>query len=149
MKAVLQYRASTDFRRRFATLAPDWLNIVVVDEADKATFASEMQESDVLLRVLEPVTAAVIAAAPKLRLIQKIGVGVNTIDLMVANERGIAVANMPGTNSQAVAEMALTSCLRPCDVLSSWTVPRVLVEVRHCRRIPLVAWARSPDAQWD
>src|SRR5262249_19359418 len=48
-----------------------------------------------------------IAAAPKLRLIQKIGVGVNTIDLDAAKTRGIAVCNLPGTNSRAVAELTL------------------------------------------
>jgi len=56
---------------------------------------------------LEPVTAAVINAAPYLRLIQKIGIGVNTIDLDAARRRGIAVCNMPGTNTQAVVEMTL------------------------------------------
>ena len=48
-----------------------------------------------------------IAGAPRLRLIQKIGVGVNTIDLEAARARGIAVCNMPGTNTPAVAEMTL------------------------------------------
>jgi phosphoglycerate dehydrogenase-like enzyme len=57
--------------------------------------------------VLEPVTAAVIDAAPRLKLIQKIGIGVNTIDLDAARRRGVAVCNMPGTNTQAVAEMTL------------------------------------------
>jgi phosphoglycerate dehydrogenase-like enzyme len=56
---------------------------------------------------LEPVTAAVIDAALSLRLIQKIGIGINTIDLDAARRRGIAVCNMPGTNTQAVAEMTL------------------------------------------
>jgi phosphoglycerate dehydrogenase-like enzyme len=42
-----------------------------------------------------------------LRLIQKIGVGVNTIDLAAARAGGIAVCNMPGTNTPAVAEAAL------------------------------------------
>jgi phosphoglycerate dehydrogenase-like enzyme len=49
----------------------------------------------------------VIHAAPYLRLIQKIGIGVNTIDLDAARRRGIAVCNMPGTNTQAVVEMTL------------------------------------------
>src|SRR3546814_3569563 len=49
-----------------------------------------------------------IASAPKLKLIQKLGVGVNTIALDEAREHGVAVCNMPGTNSQAVAEMALS-----------------------------------------
>ncbi|MBT5192112.1 MAG: hydroxyacid dehydrogenase, partial [Rhodospirillaceae bacterium] len=49
------------------------------------------------------------------RLIQKIGVGVNTIDLDAARARDIPVCNMPGTNSQAVAEatvMLMLSALR-------------------------------------
>src|SRR5690606_7468793 len=52
---------------------------------------------------------------PRLRLIQKLGVGVNTIDLDAARARGIAVCNMPGINSRSVAEMTLAlmlSCLR-------------------------------------
>ena len=111
MKAVLQYRASEGFRRLLSDLAPAWLSTVVVEEPDKARFASEMRDADVLLHVLEPTTAEVIEAAPRLRLIQKIGVGVNTIDLEAARARGIFVANMPGTNSQAVAEATLALML--------------------------------------
>jgi len=69
----------------------------------------------VLWHVLKPVTAHVIDRAPKLKLIQKIGSGVNTIDVEAAKRRGIAVCNLPGTNSRAVAEMALLlmlACLR-------------------------------------
>jgi len=69
----------------------------------------------VLWHVLKPVTAHVIERAPKLKLIQKIGSGVNTIDIEAAKRRGIAVCNLPGTNSRAVAEMTLAlmlACLR-------------------------------------
>ena len=111
MKAVLQYRASPGFRSRLEAAAPSWLRIVVVPESDRVGFAAEMGDADVLLHVLEPVPADVIEAAPALKLIQKIGVGVNTIDLAAARARGVAVANMPGTNSQAVAEHALALML--------------------------------------
>ena len=111
MKVVLQYRASPGFRAQLVAAAPEWLDIVVVDEADKTTFGAAMLDAEVLLHVLEPVTAAVLAHAPRLRFIQKIGVGVNTIDLVAARARGIAVANMPGTNSQAVAELTLALLL--------------------------------------
>jgi phosphoglycerate dehydrogenase-like enzyme len=104
MKAVLQYRASPRLRQRIAALD---FPTVIVDETDKDTFLREMGDAEILLHVLEPVTAAVIEAAPRLRLIQKIGIGVNTIDLEAARRRGIAVCNMPGTNTQAVAEMTL------------------------------------------
>ncbi|MCE2488112.1 MAG: hypothetical protein J4F42_21570 [Desulfurellaceae bacterium] len=107
MKAVLHYRSSPGFRDLIARRAPDWLEIVVVEETDTGTFAAAMGDAEVLFHVLQPVTAAVIRAAPCLRLIQKIGVGVNTIDLAAAQQRGIAVANMPGTNTPAVAEMTL------------------------------------------
>jgi phosphoglycerate dehydrogenase-like enzyme len=104
VKAVLQYRASPGFRQRIAALN---LRTAIVDETDKHTFAREMRDADVLLHVLEPVTASVIEAAPRLRLIQKIGVGVNTIDIEAVRRHGIAVCNMPGTNTQAVAELTL------------------------------------------
>jgi phosphoglycerate dehydrogenase-like enzyme len=52
-----------------------------------------------------------IAAAPRLRLVQKIGVGVNTIDLDAAAARGIPVCNLPGTNARAVAELTLALML--------------------------------------
>ena len=107
MKAVLKYPASPGFRRQLEQHAPDWLEIVIIDEADAVAFTAAMQDAQVLLHVLEPVTAAVITIAPQLRLIQKIGVGVNTIDLDAAQQRGIAVANMPGTNTPAVAELTL------------------------------------------
>ena len=64
-----------------------------------------------LWHVLEPCTAAMIAAAPRLKLIQKIGIGVNTIDLEAAKARGIPVCNLPGTNSRAVAELTLAMML--------------------------------------
>jgi phosphoglycerate dehydrogenase-like enzyme len=115
MKAVLQYRASPRLRQRLAELE---FSTVVVEETDKVGFLREMRDSDILLHVLEPVTAAVIDAAPRLRLIQKIGIGVNTIDLDAARRRSIAVCNMPGTNTQAVAEMTLLLMLATLRRLS-------------------------------
>lgn len=112
MKAVLQYRASPGFRDRLIQMASAAdIEAVVVDETDEAGFAREIADAEVLLHVLKPVTATMIAAAPRLRLIQKIGVGVNTIDLEAATFRAVAVANMPGTNSQAVAEITLALIL--------------------------------------
>ncbi len=136
MKAVLQYRASTGFREALLQSAPEWLDIAFVDEADANALRHELEDADVLLHVLTPVTAAVLKAAPKLKLVQKIGVGVNTIDLEAAKSLGIAVANMPGCNSQAVAEHTLTlmlAALRRLGYLDS-----------ESRRG--AGWELSPDA---
>jgi len=112
MKAVLHYRASDGFRAALAAHARRaGVEAVVVDEFDDATFAREIADAEVLLHVLKPVTAQMIGGALNLRLVQKLGVGVNTIDLEAAKAAGVAVSNMPGTNSQAVAEMALALML--------------------------------------
>jgi phosphoglycerate dehydrogenase-like enzyme len=118
MKAVLQYRATPGFRSQISRLESDWLRIVVVPESDKAVFEREMLDADVLLHVLEPVKAATIDAAPNLKLIQKLGIGVDTIDLEAARRRGVAVCNMPGTNTRAVAELTLLLILASLRRLS-------------------------------
>src|SRR5213075_726943 len=92
-------------------------------ESDVARFSALLPQVEVLWHVLKPVSAAMIDAAPKLKLIQKIGSGVNTIDLEAAKRRGIAVCNLPGTNSRAVAEMTLLlilACLRRLPELHSY-----------------------------
>ena len=115
MKAIFQYDAGPALVRKLATLSGAGITVEPCSEADEAKFSRLMETADVLFHVLKPVTVEVIAAAPRLRLIQKIGIGVNTIDLEAAKARGIAVSNMPGANSRAVAEMALMlmlACLR-------------------------------------
>ena len=57
------------------------------------------------------ITRAVIDAAPQLRVIGRTGVGVDSIDVAAASERGIPVINTPGANSRSVAEGALTLAL--------------------------------------
>jgi phosphoglycerate dehydrogenase-like enzyme len=107
MKAIFHYDAGPHLQSRFAALRADGFDIAPCPEADEARLAALLPEAEVLLHVLKPATEAMIARAPRLRLIQKIGVGVNTIDLAAARARGIAVANMPGTNTPAVAEATL------------------------------------------
>ncbi|UNK79845.1 hydroxyacid dehydrogenase [Sphingopyxis granuli] len=102
---VLHARPSPGFRDAVdAVFGPGV--VVHVDEA--APLGAVAPDITALLHVLTPVTPDFIASAPKLKLIQKLGVGVNTIALDAAQGHGVAVCNMPGTNSQAVAEMALS-----------------------------------------
>ena len=99
--------AGIGVQSRFASLEEQGIFVTSCAEFDRDRFKAVLADADVLWHLLEPVTADVIALAPRLQLIQKIGVGVNTIDLDAARQRNIAVCNMPGTNSQAVAEMTL------------------------------------------
>jgi len=104
---LFHYAAGPDLAARLAALSSDVLRIAPGAEPDAALLA----DTDVLWHVLSPATAGLIAAAPRLRLIQKIGVGVNTIDLDAARARGIPVCNLPGTNARAVAELTLALML--------------------------------------
>lgn len=64
-------------------------------------------QAEVLVVRSTKVTGAAIQSAPALSLIVRAGSGVNTIDVAAASARGIYVANCPGRNSVAVAELAL------------------------------------------
>ena len=55
---------------------------------------------------LEPIGRKTMEAAKGLKLVVKHGAGVNNIDLEAAKELGIAVANTPGANKEAVADLA-------------------------------------------
>jgi phosphoglycerate dehydrogenase-like enzyme len=105
VKVVYHASAGPDLTARLMALAG--LEIAICPEDDDALLAVLLPECEVLWHVLKRCTSEMIAAAPKLRLIQKIGVGVNTIDLQAAKARGIPVCNLPGTNSRAVAELTL------------------------------------------
>lgn len=107
MNIVLDYAAGPFLTKRVQGLADDGLTVEVCPPGDSPRFQKLLSEAEALWHVIDPVTATVMETAPHLRLIQKIGVGVNTIDLETARHRRIAVCNMPGTNSQAVAEMTL------------------------------------------
>jgi D-3-phosphoglycerate dehydrogenase len=64
-------------------------------------------DHDVLVVRSTKVTAETISAASSLSLIIRAGAGVNTINLDAASSRGIYVANCPGQNTQAVAELVI------------------------------------------
>lgn len=109
-----------------AFLAPhtDWLDIRYCAEDDDTTFYRELPEADVLWHVLRPLSAQDIAQGTRLRLVHKLGAGVNTIAVEAATERGIAVANMPGANAPSVAEgtvLLMLAALRRLPALDAAT----------------------------
>ncbi|MGI9123763.1 MAG: 2-hydroxyacid dehydrogenase [Mycobacterium sp.] len=82
----------------------DWLEVRWCHEEDDATLHRELPWADVVWHVLRPLSGADLRRGGRLRLVHKLGAGVNTIDVDTANELGIAVANMPGANAPSAAE---------------------------------------------
>src|ERR1700761_4343088 len=105
MKIVLAEKVSP------ATLAvfqsePDW-QIVSHDQIQNG-LAAEIADADgLVVRSAVQADDALMAAAPKLRVIGRAGVGVDNIDAEAATRRGIVVMNTPGANAIAVAELTL------------------------------------------
>ncbi|MCV7101306.1 hydroxyacid dehydrogenase [Mycobacterium palustre] len=82
----------------------DWLDVRWCAEDDDESFYAELPDAEVIWHVLRPLSGADLRRGDRLRLVHKLGAGVNTIDVATATECGVAVANMPGANAPSVAE---------------------------------------------
>jgi len=71
------------------------------------TLLTLVPEAAGMITALEPVTARVLAAAPRLRVICATGVGYDHIDVEAATARGVIVCTSAGSNHQSVAELTL------------------------------------------
>lgn len=73
--------------------------------------AAEIRGFDALIVGNDPVDERVFAAADRLRLVHMHGTGMDAIDVKAASAHGILVANAPGVNRNAVAELTLALML--------------------------------------
>ncbi len=113
-------------------LAPetDWLDIRYCGEDDDETFYRELPEAEVIWHVLRPISGDDLEQSQRLKLVHKMGAGVNTVDVETATRLGIAVANMPGANAASVAEGT------------------VLLMLAALRRLPLLDRATREGRGW-
>jgi phosphoglycerate dehydrogenase-like enzyme len=89
---------------------PEWEHAVAAARPDGSYAPSDLElmaDADVLVVGLEPVGAEVLGGADRLRLVQRLGVGCDNVDLDAAARRGVPVCNMPDFNAGAVAEHTL------------------------------------------
>lgn len=95
-------------RARFAAAA----NVVDIDGTDTEALFKAVADADALVvRSETQVTAEVLAAAPRLRLVARAGVGVDNIDLPAATRSGVLVLNAPGANAVSAAEHTIALLL--------------------------------------
>ena len=75
--------------------------------AEQSDFVAAVADVEAIIIRSDKVTAEVIAAAPKLKIVVRAGAGYDNVDLAAATAAGVVVMNTPGQNSNAVAELAL------------------------------------------
>mgnify|MGYP005635153865 FL=1 len=84
---------------------PEGFEVVFRDENIPLT--EQVRDFEILIPAMAKITREVMLAAPKLKLIQQFGVGLEGVDLEAARELGVYVANVPGGNAISVAEHAI------------------------------------------
>jgi phosphoglycerate dehydrogenase-like enzyme len=81
--------------------------LVFVDDDSSEAKLEAAAEATVLLTMWGAVDAATIAASPRCRVVQKLGVGTQKIDVEAATKRGIFVLKAAGINAEAVSELTV------------------------------------------
>ncbi len=100
---VLPARSREVLGARFAAE----FEVVYAEEGDPARRVEIARDATALLAGWSPVDATVIDATRRCKVIQKLGVGVDRIDVQAAERRGIPVLRAAGINADAVAEMTI------------------------------------------
>ena len=75
--------------------------------AEQKDLVAAVADVEAMIIRSDKVTAEVIAAAPKLKIVVRAGAGFDNVDLAAATAAGVVVMNTPGQNSNAVAELAI------------------------------------------
>lgn len=75
--------------------------------AEQSDFEAAVADVDAIIVRSDKVTAEVVAAAPKLKIVVRAGAGFDNLDLAACTARGVVAMNTPGQNSNAVAELAV------------------------------------------
>ena len=94
---------------------PDDVEAVQVQAGDGGVYSPEalrrVRDAEAFIVAMEPVNEQILNAAPRLRIVQRLGVGYETLNLVATAERGIPACNLEGVNREAVAEHAMTFML--------------------------------------
>lgn len=79
----------------------------LIDEISLDSYAPHVGEADAILLRTQPLTAELIAQAPRLKIVSRHGVGYDAVDVKALTTRNIPLAIVGDVNSRAVAEHTL------------------------------------------
>jgi D-3-phosphoglycerate dehydrogenase len=87
------------------------LEVIVPASPEPAAWANFLPSAEAIVVRLSRIPRAMIEAAPNLKIISRHGVGVDTIDMDAATERGVVVATVGFANAPSVVEHTLALML--------------------------------------
>ncbi len=70
-----------------------------------------LEPFDAIIAATDAYTEALFEACPRLRVVSRWGIGIDTVDLAAATRAGVAITNTPGTITEAVADYAFALLL--------------------------------------
>ncbi|MCW2708386.1 MAG: D-3-phosphoglycerate dehydrogenase, partial [Frankiales bacterium] len=86
----------------------DGVEVRHVDGADRAALLPALADAEaVLIRSATQVDAEALAAAPRLKVVARAGIGLDNVDVPSATARGVMVVNAPQSNVVSAAEQAV------------------------------------------
>lgn len=85
---------------------------------EPATIISRLSSADVAITTRVPITAEIVAACPKLKLVAVFAIGTDMVDLEACKKHRVKVCNVPAASNESVAEHAISLyfALRRCVV---------------------------------
>ena len=94
-------------QKPFAAAAVAGIRQIVEEAGYELVLLEKYADQADLVAAVDKVTAEVVAAAPKLKIVVRAGAGFDNLDLPACTAHGVVAMNTPGQNSNAVAELAV------------------------------------------
>ena len=82
-----------------------------IESIGETAYLDRLPDADALLLRTQPLTAEILATAPRLKIVSRHGVGYDAIDVAALSARGIPLTVVGDVNAQSVAEQTLTLML--------------------------------------
>ena len=125
MKVLIADKVSTKMVADLKALGCD---VVLEPDISAEALPASLADAEIMIVRSKHDTVTAIKAGASLSLIIRAGAGVNTIDIKKASEKGVYVANCPGKNTDAVAELAIGLL-----IAADRRIPDALIDLRAGR----------------
>jgi phosphoglycerate dehydrogenase-like enzyme len=141
-------KTPTDFEWITKLQPAQSLGLIAPADDSPAAMAHLLPKADAIVTQSTAINAELIAASPRLKLIQRYGARPDGVDLDAARARGVAVATMPLHGCIAVAELAMTLILALSKNLIRGHVATVTGAYRSLGVEPIRTEQRKHKFQW-